>query len=132
MAAEDGSDHKREVAQGTELGDGSVGDSLFEFADEVVQKDIEPQDGFGSIERTQAKPIAGDVVRQVYRTNQGDTSLPKGNESSYSRYAFSIEVRRPGYGRFSKVFFGLFIATMIALAAFWVRPKESSPRVSLS
>ena len=43
----------------------------------------------------------------------------------------AIEVARPGYGRFLKVFFGLFISVLVSWCAFWVRPKESSPRVSL-
>ena len=49
----------------------------------------------------------------------------------YSRYLFSVDVARPGYGRFLKVFFGLFISVLISWCGFFVRPKESSPRVSL-
>lgn len=66
-----------------------------------------------------------------YRTNYGDVSLPRDRESSYSQYIFAIDLARPGYGRFMKVFFGLFIAVLISWCAFHVRPKESSPRVSL-
>ena len=72
-----------------------------------------------------------EVMRQVYHTNYGDTSLPSNKESAYSRYLFSVDVARPGYGRFLKVFFGLFISVLISWCAFYVRPKESSPRVSL-
>lgn len=73
----------------------------------------------------------GQVRVQSYRTNYGDTSLPVNNESSYSRYVYSIAVFRPGYGRFLKVFFGLFVSVLISWCAFFVRPKESGPRVSL-
>jgi hypothetical protein len=78
--------------------------------------------------------ISGDraqVVTHTYRTNYGDISLPHGRQASYSRYIFGIDVQRPGYGRFLKVFFGLFISVLISWCGFHVRPKESSPRVSL-
>ena len=71
------------------------------------------------------------VITHTYRTNYGDITLPHGRQSSYSRYIFSIDIERPGYGRFLRVFFGLFIAALISWCAFHVRPKESSPRVSL-
>lgn len=73
----------------------------------------------------------GRVVTHTYRTNYGDVSLPRGRPASYARYIFGIDVERPGYGRFLKVFFGLFIAVLISWCGFHVRPKESSPRVSL-
>jgi hypothetical protein len=73
----------------------------------------------------------GGVTLHSYHTNYGDTSLPVDNESTYARYVYSIAVARPGYGRFLKIFFGLFIAVLISWCAFFVRPKESSPRVSL-
>jgi hypothetical protein len=77
------------------------------------------------------KNNSADVVRHQYHTNYGDTSLPSNRESTYSRYKFTIDVARPGYGRFLKVFFGLFISVLVSWCAFFVRPKESSPRVSL-
>jgi len=77
------------------------------------------------------KTTSADVEQHLYRTNYGDTSFPTNTESKYARYRFSIEVARPGYGRFLKVFFGLFISVLVSWCAFWVRPKESSPRVSL-
>lgn len=79
----------------------------------------------------EVKKSGGHVVDQTYRTNYGDTSTPTGHESIYSSYLFDIDLERPGYGRFAKVFFALFIATLISWCAFWVRPKDSSPRVSL-
>jgi len=74
---------------------------------------------------------SGATQVHTYHTNYGDPSQPQGNESSWSRYIFSIEIERPNIGRFIKVFFGLFIAVLISWCAFHVRPKESSPRVSL-
>jgi hypothetical protein len=77
------------------------------------------------------KRSGGQVSTHVYHTNYGDTSFPSNRESSWSRYVFSVDVVRPGIGRFLKVFFGLFISVLISWCGFWVRPKESSPRVSL-
>jgi hypothetical protein len=73
----------------------------------------------------------GEVITHTYHTNYGDITLPTGRPSSYARYVFGVDVQRPGYGRFIKVFFGLFIAVLISWCGFHVRPKESSPRVSL-
>lgn len=77
------------------------------------------------------KRTAPSVAKHTYHTNYGDTTLATNQASSYSRYTFAIDVARPGYGRFLKVFFGLFVALLISWCAFLVRPKESSPRVSL-
>ena len=78
-----------------------------------------------------ARGSHGHTSVNTYHTNYGDISLPHDRESVYSRYIFGIEIERPGYGRFVKVFFGLFIAVLISWCSFFVRPKESSPRVSL-
>lgn len=74
---------------------------------------------------------SGAVVRKVYRTNYGDRSMPSKGESAYSRYVFALDIARPGYGRFVKVLFGLFFAVIVSWGSFFVRPKDTSPRVSL-
>jgi hypothetical protein len=72
------------------------------------------------------------VTSHKYATNYGDTSVPTGNASSYSRFVSAVDIKRPGHvGRFFKVFFTLFIATIISWLAFWVKPKETGPRISL-
>lgn len=74
---------------------------------------------------------SGSVARKVYRTNYGDRSMPSRGESAYSRYVFALDIARPGYGRFIKVLYGLFIAVVVSWGSFFVRPKDTSPRVSL-
>lgn len=72
------------------------------------------------------------VTSHKYATNYGDTSVPTGNASSYSRFVSAVDIKRPGHvGRFFKVFFTLFIATVISWLAFWVKAKETGPRISL-
>jgi hypothetical protein len=72
------------------------------------------------------------VADHVYHSNYGDTSIATGSESHYSRYIFTLELDRSGAGRFFKVFFGLFVATLVSWCGFFIRPKDASPRVSVS
>ncbi|HEX7320393.1 MAG TPA: hypothetical protein VF399_08565 [bacterium] len=71
------------------------------------------------------------VVGHSYQTNYGDISLPSNNESVYSRFIYSIAVVRPGYGYFFKLFFGVFIAAMIAFLTFFIKPTDLDPRFGL-
>jgi hypothetical protein len=73
----------------------------------------------------------GEVAPHSYQTNYGDISLPSNNESVYSRFIFSIKVIRPGYGYFFKLFFGVFVAAMIAFLAFFIKPTDLDPRFGL-
>lgn len=73
----------------------------------------------------------GVVDPHSYQTNYGDISLPSNNESVYSRFIFSIKVMRPGYGYFFKLFFGVFVAAMIAFLAFFIKPTDLDPRFGL-
>lgn len=63
------------------------------------------------------KPGRAIVTTNMDHTNYGDLSLPSGRESSWSRFVYSIDVSRPGFGIFIKLFAGLFIATAIAMQA---------------
>lgn len=71
------------------------------------------------------------VEQHQYHTNYGDTSLPTGDTSSYSRFIYSIPLVRPNWGYFIKLFFGLFVATAIAFLALFVRPIDLDPRFGL-
>lgn len=73
-----------------------------------------------------------ELVEHTYKSNYGDTSLETGNEAHYSRYVLSVHLVREGAGRFLKFFFGLFVAVLAAWTGFFIRPKDSSPRVSVS
>lgn len=71
------------------------------------------------------------VRSHEYKTNYGDISLPSGNSSSYSRYIFSVNLLRPGYGYFKKLFLSLFLATLISFLAFAIKPTDLDPRFGL-
>ena len=66
-----------------------------------------------------------------YRSNFGDTSLPSDNESTYSRYEYRVSLVRPGTGYTLKLFWGIYLATMIALLAFFIKPTDLDPRFGL-
>jgi len=68
---------------------------------------------------------------QVYDTNYGDTDLPTGASSEYSRVIVSLDLHRPGMGLFFKLFAGLFVAVGISLVSIAVRPTDLDPRFGL-
>lgn len=65
------------------------------------------------------------VTSERYNTNYGDTSLPRTNESAYSRFTYSVNLIRPDWGYFLKLFTGLFVAAAIAFLAFCIKPGEA-------
>jgi hypothetical protein len=67
-----------------------------------------------------------------YPSNYGDTSIATAAEASYSRYVVRMHARRTGAARFLKVAFPLFVAVLAAWCAFFIRPKDSGPRVAVS
>jgi hypothetical protein len=67
----------------------------------------------------------------TYTTNFGDTSLPSDKQSTYSKYEFRIDLVRPGIGYTLKLFWGIYLATMIALLAFFIKPTDLDPRFGL-
>jgi hypothetical protein len=72
-----------------------------------------------------------EVTEHHYRTNYGDISLPTDNASIYSRFTHSIDIVRPNIGYFLKLFFGVFIAALIAFLAFLIKPTDLDPRFGL-
>lgn len=72
-----------------------------------------------------------EVKKHGYKTNYGDISLPTNNESDYSRFIYSLKVVRPGIGYFFKLFFGVFIAAVIAFLVFFIKPTDLDPRFGL-
>ncbi len=71
------------------------------------------------------------VSAHTYKTNYGDISLPTNNASIYSRFIFSINIIRPGYGYFFKLFFTVFVAALVALIALFIKPTDLDPRFGL-
>jgi hypothetical protein len=74
--------------------------------------------------------VQSSVKSKLYNTNYGDASLPVSNQSSYSRYILSIDVVRPGYGQFFRLFALMFLAAFVSLLAFLLQP-HAGPRFGL-
>ncbi len=66
-----------------------------------------------------------------YKTNYGDITLPTSKESAYSRFQFSVDAMRPGFGYFAKLFSGLFVSTLVAFLAFLMKPDLEEARFGL-
>jgi len=67
-----------------------------------------------------------------YASNFGDATLPTGNESRYSRFTYRMEFRRHGTGYLFKIFFGVWIAALIAFLCFFIKPTNVDPRFGLA
>jgi hypothetical protein len=66
-----------------------------------------------------------------YKTTRGDPRLPAGTKSTYSQLRMGIPIERSGWGLFFKMFQSLFVAVLLALLAFFIRPTEVDPRFGL-
>jgi hypothetical protein len=72
------------------------------------------------------------VVEHRYPSNYGDTSISQGAESRFSSYVVTLRAERRGIARYLKICFPLLVAVLIAWCAFFIRPKDASPRVAVS
>ncbi len=71
------------------------------------------------------------TIPHTYKTNYGDISLPTNSESVYARFIYALDLVRPGLGYFVKSFFTVFMATIIALIALFIKPTDLDPRFGL-
>ncbi len=71
-----------------------------------------------------------EVKEHQYNSNYGDTSLPSGSKSVWSRFCVNIHAERAGYGYFFKLCWGLLIAMLIALVPMFLKPTDG-PRFGL-
>jgi hypothetical protein len=66
-----------------------------------------------------------------YKTNQGDPRLAPGAGSTHSQLRMGILIERSGWGLFFKMFQALYVAVVLSLLAFFVRPTDVDPRFGL-
>ena len=71
------------------------------------------------------------LTEYEYATNYGNISLETGNKSVYSRFSYQVGLERPGLGYYFKLFWSLFLATIIALLAMLIDPIDLDPRFGL-
>jgi hypothetical protein len=85
-----------------------------------------------AVQGWQLSRLDGEVVDHLYPSNYGDTSVSATAEGRYSRYVARVWVSRKSNALFLKSAFPLFVACIVAWCAFFIRPKDASPRVSAS
>ena len=73
----------------------------------------------------------GVISDNTYTTNFGDPDLPQDARSVYSQYQHHIEVKRPDYGFFFKLFSSMFLAALIAPFGFAMKTENVDSRVGI-
>jgi len=106
-----------------EDGEHEIGDLL--YVPDAANSQLRPEVEIPGWKLT-PRPLAAE--EHVYRTNYGDLTLPTGSPTTYSRLVFPVEMTRPGFGYFTKLFFGLLMAVLTGLLCFFIRPTNTSPR----
>ena len=71
------------------------------------------------------------VDTHTYTTNYGDISLGPNAKSNYSRMSFKLPLKRMGLGYYIKLFWGGWLATLVALLAMFIKPTDLDPRFGL-
>lgn len=66
-----------------------------------------------------------------YKTSRGDPRVAEGSTSMYSQLRMGVPVHRDGWGLYFKLFQSLFVAVVLAMLAFFIRPTEVDPRFGL-
>lgn len=76
-------------------------------------------------------PGVAAVDEHSYNTNYGDREISNTNRSLFSRFTYTIKLRRVGISMFIKLFSGLLIAAAIAFLCFLIPPGDVDPRFGL-
>lgn len=111
-----------------EIEDNDNEESKLKYAPDTENSGINPQ---VQVPGWKIETVNINVVSNTYKTNYGDISLPTNNESTYSRSIFSVNIVRPDYGYFFKLFFTVFVAALVALIALFIKPTDLDPRFGL-
>ena len=67
----------------------------------------------------------------LYETNFGDISLPTRDHSRFSRLTFSMNLLRENHDAAFKLLGGMFFATLVAFAAFLIKPTDVNTRFGI-
>jgi hypothetical protein len=68
------------------------------------------------------------VAPKGYYTNYGDISLPTGARSEFSRFTFSMDLRRDNHDAAIKLLTTMIVAPFVAFAAFLIKPVDVNTR----
>lgn len=112
----------------------SIEDGAHESHELVFKPDSENSriEGGIVIQGWDVMEMTTNVSTHEYLSNYGDISLPTDNLALHSRFTASISLERPGPLYFFKLFWGLFISTLIGFLAFFIRPTLLDARFGVS
>ena len=68
------------------------------------------------------------VTTKVYKSNYGDISLPTKDRSEFSRFTFSMDLRRENHEAAIKLLTTMLVAPLVAFAAFLIKPTDVNTR----
>jgi hypothetical protein len=68
------------------------------------------------------------VTTKVYKSNFGDVSLPTKDRSEFSRFTFSMDLRRENHEAAIKLLTTMLVAPLVAFAAFLIKPTDVNTR----
>ena len=118
-------DHALEIA--VEDGELDVARSI--FVADVQNQGLDPSVGVAgfSIDR-----FDHTLDEHRYASSYGDTSIGADGDARFSRYVLRLHAARHGSARFFKIAFPLFVSVLAAWCAFFIRPKDASPRIGVA
>jgi hypothetical protein len=118
-------DHALEIA----VEDGDLDAARSVFVADTQNQGMDPEVGVAgwSIDGFQHS-----LVEHQYASSYGDTSISTTGEARFSRYALVLHAGRHGSSRFLKIAFPLFVSVLAAWCAFFIRPKDASPRIGVA
>ncbi len=111
-----------------ELEDTKNEEHLTRFEADTVNSQVDPAVRTPGWNLTASRAL---VKRHTYSTNYGDSRLPPGKETSYSRFVFEMELQRPGLGYLFKLFWSIYLSVIIGFIALLIKPTDLDPRFGL-
>lgn len=100
-------------------------------ASEIVFEPDRADSGLGDEIRLSGWVVSGfdpQVTTKVYKSNFGDISLPTRDTSEYSRFTFSMDLRRENNDPAIKLLGTMFLAPLVAFTAFLIKPTDVNTR----
>ena len=71
------------------------------------------------------------VTTKAYSSNFGDVSLPTRDRAEFSRFTFSMDLRRDNHEAAIKLLTTMIVAPLVAFAAFVIKPADVNTRFGL-
>lgn len=111
-----------------ELEDTKNEEHLTQFEADTVNSQVDPNVQTPGWNLVASRAL---VKKHTYTTNYGDSRLPPGKPTSYSRFMFEMDLQRPGLGYLFKLFWSIYLSVIIGFIALLIKPTDLDPRFGL-